>query len=94
VLLPALFTPDVQSATPVLTIVPPARPPRIVRRPDPDLRSALSYYDGYRSARLPANLLQGQRDFFGAHTYERVDQPRGKFFHVDWPEANRPQIEA
>jgi 6-phosphogluconate dehydrogenase len=54
----------------------------------------LSYYDGYRSARLPANLLQSQRDFFGAHTYERVDQPRGKFFHLDWPEAGRPQIEA
>jgi len=58
----------------------------------PTFSSALSYYDGYRSARLPANLLQGQRDYFGAHTYERVDQPRGKFFHVDWPEASRPQI--
>ena len=62
--------------------------------PIPTFSSALSYYDGYRSARLPANLLQGQRDFFGAHTYERVDQPRGKFFHVDWPEAVRPQLEA
>jgi 6-phosphogluconate dehydrogenase len=59
----------------------------------PTFGSALSYYDGYRAARLPANLLQGQRDFFGAHTYERVDQPRGKFFHIDWPEKNRPQIE-
>ncbi len=61
--------------------------------PVPTFGSALSYYDGYRSARLPANLLQGQRDFFGAHTYERVDQPRGKFFHIDWPEKNRPQLE-
>ncbi|HVZ66516.1 MAG TPA: NADP-dependent phosphogluconate dehydrogenase [Lacunisphaera sp.] len=60
--------------------------------PAPTFSSALAYYDGYRSARLPANLLQGQRDFFGAHTYERVDQPRGKFFHIDWPEASRPQI--
>lgn len=53
--------------------------------------AALSYYDGYRSASLPANLLQGQRDYFGAHTYERVDQPRGKFFHLDWPAADRQQ---
>jgi 6-phosphogluconate dehydrogenase len=60
--------------------------------PVPTFSSALSYYDGYRSARLPANLLQGQRDFFGAHTYERVDQPRGKFFHIDWPEPTRPQL--
>jgi len=58
----------------------------------PTFASALSYYDGYRSARLPANLLQAQRDYFGAHTYERVDQPRGKFFHVDWPEAVRPEL--
>lgn len=55
--------------------------------------SALAYYDGYRSATLPANLLQAQRDYFGAHTYERVDQPRGMFFHLDWPAANRPQVE-
>jgi 6-phosphogluconate dehydrogenase len=54
--------------------------------------AALAYYDGYRSADLPANLLQGQRDYFGAHTYERKDQPRGQFFHLDWPEAKRPQI--
>jgi 6-phosphogluconate dehydrogenase len=60
----------------------------------PTFSSALSYYDGYRSARLPANLLQGQRDYFGAHTYERTDKPRGKFFHIDWPEKGRPQIEA
>ncbi|MFT3783556.1 MAG: NADP-dependent phosphogluconate dehydrogenase [Nibricoccus sp.] len=61
--------------------------------PAPTFSSALAYYDSYRSARLPANLLQGQRDYFGAHTYERVDKPRGKFFHIDWPEKSRPQIE-
>jgi 6-phosphogluconate dehydrogenase len=52
--------------------------------PVPCLSSALAYFDGYRSERLPANLLQAQRDFFGAHTYERVDQPRGVFFHTNW----------
>jgi 6-phosphogluconate dehydrogenase len=52
--------------------------------PTPALSSALAYYDGYRSEKLPANLLQAQRDYFGAHTYERVDQPRGRFFHTDW----------
>jgi 6-phosphogluconate dehydrogenase len=62
--------------------------------PAPTFFSALAYYDGYRSERLPANLLQAQRDFFGAHTYERVDAPRGKFFHIDWPEPGRPQLEA
>ena len=61
--------------------------------PVPAFSSALSYYDSYRSANLPANLLQAQRDYFGAHTYERTDQPRGKFFHVDWPEPKRPQLE-
>ncbi len=60
----------------------------------PTFSSALAYYDGYRSARLPQNLLQAQRDYFGAHTYERVDQPRGQFYHIDWPQADRPQIEA
>jgi 6-phosphogluconate dehydrogenase len=50
----------------------------------PALSSALSYYDGFRNARLPANLLQAQRDYFGAHQYERIDQPRGKFFHTNW----------
>jgi 6-phosphogluconate dehydrogenase len=60
----------------------------------PTFMSALAYFDGYRSERLPANLLQGQRDFFGAHTYERVDQPRGKFYHIDWPKKDRPQLEA
>jgi 6-phosphogluconate dehydrogenase len=62
--------------------------------PAPTMYSALAYYDSYRSERLPANLLQAQRDFFGAHTYERIDQPRGKFFHIDWPEPSRPQLEA
>lgn len=52
--------------------------------PTPAFASALSYFDGYRSARLPANLLQAQRDYFGAHTYERVDKARGEFFHTDW----------
>ena len=52
--------------------------------PAPSLSTALSFYDGYRSARLPANLLQAQRDYFGAHTYERVDRPRGEFFHTNW----------
>ena len=50
----------------------------------PAFASALTYYDGYRSARLPANLLQAQRDYFGAHTYERVDKPRGEMFHTNW----------
>jgi 6-phosphogluconate dehydrogenase len=58
----------------------------------PAFMSALAYYDGYRAARLPANLLQAQRDYFGAHTYERTDKPRGHFFHLDWPEQGRPQI--
>jgi 6-phosphogluconate dehydrogenase len=52
--------------------------------PVPAFSSALAYYDGYRSERLPANLLQAQRDYFGAHTYERVDKPRGEFFHTNW----------
>jgi len=52
--------------------------------PVPAYASALAYYDGYRSARLPANMLQAQRDYFGAHTYERVDRPRGEFFHTNW----------
>ena len=50
----------------------------------PSFTSALSYFDSYRSANLPANLLQAQRDFFGAHTFERVDKPAGEFFHYDW----------
>ena len=52
--------------------------------PVPAFSSALAYYDGYRSERVPANLLQAQRDYFGAHTYERVDKPRGQFFHTNW----------
>ena len=52
--------------------------------PIPVFSAALSYYDGYRQGRLPANLLQAQRDYFGAHTYERTDKPRGEMFHTDW----------
>ena len=52
--------------------------------PTPTLSAALSYYDGYRSGRLPANLLQAMRDYFGAHTYERTDRPRGEIFHTNW----------
>jgi 6-phosphogluconate dehydrogenase len=52
--------------------------------PTPAFSTALAFYDGYRTGRLPANLLQAQRDFFGAHTYERVDRPRGEFFHTNW----------
>jgi len=50
----------------------------------PAFASALAYFDGYRSGSLPANLIQAQRDYFGAHTYERVDKPRGEFFHTNW----------
>jgi 6-phosphogluconate dehydrogenase len=52
--------------------------------PTPALATGLIYYDSYRTARLPANLLQAQRDYFGAHTYERIDTPRGEFFHTNW----------
>lgn len=52
--------------------------------PVPAFTTALNYFDGYRSARLPANMLQAQRDYFGAHTYERIDRPRGEFFHTNW----------
>jgi 6-phosphogluconate dehydrogenase len=52
--------------------------------PLPAMSAALAYFDGYRCDRLPANLLQAQRDYFGAHTYERVDRPRGQFFHTNW----------
>ncbi|MDJ0828771.1 MAG: decarboxylating NADP(+)-dependent phosphogluconate dehydrogenase [Desulfobacterales bacterium] len=52
--------------------------------PVPAFTAALAYFDGYRTARLPANLLQAQRDYFGAHTYERIDKPRGDFFHTNW----------
>lgn len=60
--------------------------------PVPTFSSAIAYYDGYRTERLPQNLLQAQRDYFGAHTYERIDQPRGSFFHIDWPNPKRPEI--
>jgi 6-phosphogluconate dehydrogenase len=50
----------------------------------PAISSALAYFDGYRCEKLPANLLQAQRDYFGAHTYERLDKPRGEFFHTNW----------
>jgi 6-phosphogluconate dehydrogenase len=59
--------------------------------PVPAFSSALAYYDGYRSADLPANLIQAQRDYFGAHTYERTDQPRGRFFHLEWTAEERVQ---
>jgi 6-phosphogluconate dehydrogenase len=52
--------------------------------PTPAISSALSFFDGYRHERLPANLLQAQRDYFGAHTYQRVDRPRGEYFHTNW----------
>ena len=52
--------------------------------PVPSMSAGLTYFDGYRTARLPANLLQAQRDYFGAHTYERIDRPRGEFFHTNW----------
>jgi 6-phosphogluconate dehydrogenase len=52
--------------------------------PTPAMSSALSFFDGYRSEFLPANLLQAQRDYFGAHTYQRLDKPRGEYFHTNW----------
>lgn len=52
--------------------------------PTPSMAAGLNYFDGYKTANLPANLLQAQRDYFGAHTYERVDKPRGEFFHTNW----------
>ena len=62
-----------------------------LRRPAPAFTTALAFFDGYRTARLPANLLQAQRDYFGAHTYERVDKPRGEFFHTNWTGHGRPR---
>ena len=58
--------------------------------PAPAITSALAFYDGYRSARLPADLIQAQRDYFGAHTYERVDAPPGERFHTDWTGTGGP----
>lgn len=60
--------------------------------PVPAFSSALAYFDGYRKAVLPANLLQAQRDYFGAHQYERIDQARGQFFHLNWASAERSQL--
>ena len=59
--------------------------------PIPQMMSSLAYFDSYRSKVLPANLLQAQRDYFGAHSFERVDSPRGQMFHVDWPSKDRAQ---
>lgn len=56
------------------------------------ISSALNYYDSYRAKTLPANLLQGQRDYFGAHTYQRVDKPEGKKFHIEWSHPDRPEV--
>ena len=61
--------------------------------PIPTFSSALSYFDGYRMAKLPQNLLQAQRDYFGAHSYERIDSERGKFYHMDWLHPNRPELQ-
>ncbi|MFG0259256.1 MAG: NADP-dependent phosphogluconate dehydrogenase, partial [Phycisphaerales bacterium JB041] len=60
----------------------------------PAFSSALAYYDALRTARGSAGMIQAQRDYFGAHTYERTDTQRGKFFHLDWPHPERPQHEA
>lgn len=60
--------------------------------PVPCISSALSYYDSYRSETLPANLLQGQRDFFGAHSFERIDQAANERYHLDWSDPKRPLI--
>ncbi len=61
--------------------------------PCPAFGSSLAYYDAYRTETLPAGLLQAQRDYFGAHSFERTDRPRGQFFHVDWPSAERSLVE-
>ncbi|MEL7474024.1 MAG: hypothetical protein AAGK04_11970, partial [Planctomycetota bacterium] len=63
-------------------------------QPAPGLMSALAYYDAYRSERVSANIIQAQRDFFGAHTYERVDEPRGEHFHLTWHDAERVEEKA
>jgi 6-phosphogluconate dehydrogenase len=55
------------------------------------MSAALAFYDGYRSARLPANLLQAQRDYFGAHTYQRIDRDPGRRFHTDWTGSREEQ---
>ncbi|MPM22993.1 6-phosphogluconate dehydrogenase, decarboxylating [bioreactor metagenome] len=81
-LLDPYFTETVKGCVPAWRKVVAAAVERGV--PVPAMSSALAYFDGYTSERLPANLLQAQRDYFGAHTYERVDQPRGAFFHTNW----------
>lgn len=58
----------------------------------PNFYSALAYYDGFRNSHLPLNLLQGLRDYFGAHSYERTDEPQGRRFHLDWPHPERPEV--
>lgn len=60
--------------------------------PVPALSSTLTYFDGFRSERLPANLIQAQRDYFGAHGYERLDAPRGVFFHIGWGKKDNEVI--
>jgi 6-phosphogluconate dehydrogenase len=81
-LLDPFFTSEIQQAQPGWRRVCAAAVAHGV--PVPAMSSALAYYDGYRTDRLPANLLQAQRDYFGAHTYERIDKPRGEFFHTNW----------
>jgi 6-phosphogluconate dehydrogenase len=81
-LLDPFFTEAVENAQPAWRRV--VQQAVAIGIPVPALSTALAFLDGYRSERLPANLLQAQRDYFGAHTYERVDKPRGEFFHTNW----------
>ena len=81
-LLDPYFTETIKGCVPAWRAVVAAAVERGV--PVPAMSAALAYFDGYTSARLPANLLQAQRDYFGAHTYERVDKPRGEFYHTNW----------
>ncbi len=81
-LLDPFFAGEMEAATPGFRQV--VAEAALAGIPIPCLGTALFFYDGYRSERLPANLLQAQRDFFGAHTYERIDAPRGTFFHTNW----------
>ena len=83
------FFKDVLSASPAELAHGRRRPPSKHGIPSPAFSAALGYYDSYRAERLPANLLQAQRDFFGAHTYERIDKPRGQFFHTEWFAAEK-----
>jgi 6-phosphogluconate dehydrogenase len=90
-LLDAHFTSEVQRRqTPWRDVVARAATAGV---PCPAFSSALAYYDSYRTASLPASLLQAQRDYFGAHTFERTDRPRGEHFHVDWPDPQRSLVE-